>query len=83
MTKPQIIVGLVNETINLDASTKKSSAYQKSAKAGAEFGHLLADVARYSQFLLTDRLATIGFGNVIVALVIVKANGSYIPEEKK
>ena len=37
-----------------------------SAKIGADVGRQSADVARFSDFLLTDRRATVGFGNVTV-----------------
>ena len=39
-----------------------------SAKIGADVGRQSADVARFSKFLLTDRRATVGLGNVTVVL---------------
>ena len=74
MTKPMKIGGSVNDTFNLGASTKKSSADQKkSAKIGADVGRQSADVARqsadvalFSHFWLNDRRATVCLGNVTV-----------------
>ena len=39
---------------------------KKSAKIGADVGRQSADVARFSNFWLTDRRATVGLGNVTV-----------------
>ena len=66
MTKPLKIGGSVNETFNLGASTKSRRPTKKSAKNGADVGRPSADVARFSHFWLTDRRATVGFGNVTV-----------------
>ena len=43
---------------------------KKSAKIGADVGRQSAYVARFSQFLLTDRRATVGLGNVTVVITI-------------
>ena len=63
MTKPLKIGG--TETLNLGASTKKSSADPKICQNRCRQS---ADVARFFHFRLTDRRATFGFGNMTVWL---------------
>ena len=45
---------------------------KKFAKIGADVGRQSADVARFSNFWLTDRRATVGLGNVTVVLLVLR-----------
>ena len=65
MTKPVKIGGSVNETFNLGALTKKSSADKKISQ-NRKISRQSGDVTRFSKILLTDRRPTVGLGNVTV-----------------
>ena len=54
---------------------KKLSADQIVSQNRCRYRRQSADVARFSQFSLTDRRATFGFGNVTVALQVLLFSG--------
>ena len=66
MTKPLKIGGSVNETFNLGASTKKSSADQKICHNWCRRRPTIGRRHPIFPFLLTDRRATVGLANVTV-----------------
>ena len=68
MTKPLKIGGSVNETFNLGASTKKSSADQKIFQNRCRRRPTIGRRRPIFPFWLTDCRATVGLGNVTVVL---------------